>query len=281
MFRWIRRIRRSACGTYLKDAGVAALITDGTSRHRAAWRASATDDRHPQRDRRRSRPPRLRHPRSTCSPSDLAYVIYTSGSTGLPKGVEVPHGAVVNFLTSMAREPGISRRRRAAGRHHHLLRYRRPRAVPAADASAPRSSSRRARRSSTASCCCCTWNSAARPLMQATPATWRLLLEAGFQAKRGLQDALRRRGAAARARNRLLAGAGDLVEHVWSHRDDHLVFVLPRHRRRRRPSPSASRSPTRNSTCWIETISRCRTGVPGNCTSAATAWRAAITTAPS
>jgi amino acid adenylation domain-containing protein len=36
-----------------------------------------------------------------------AYVIYTSGSTGLPKGVAVPQGAVVNFLHSMAREPGL------------------------------------------------------------------------------------------------------------------------------------------------------------------------------
>lgn len=40
---------------------------------------------------------------------DLAYVIYTSGSTGKPKGVEVPHRAVVNFLSSMAHEPGLDK----------------------------------------------------------------------------------------------------------------------------------------------------------------------------
>ncbi|WP_159594018.1 non-ribosomal peptide synthetase/type I polyketide synthase [Hydrogenophaga sp. BPS33] len=35
------------------------------------------------------------------------YVIYTSGSTGKPKGVVLPHNAVCNFLASMRREPGL------------------------------------------------------------------------------------------------------------------------------------------------------------------------------
>jgi len=39
---------------------------------------------------------------------DLAYVIYTSGSTGKPKGVRIPHRAVVNLISAMAREPGLS-----------------------------------------------------------------------------------------------------------------------------------------------------------------------------
>jgi len=37
-----------------------------------------------------------------------AYVIFTSGSTGRPKGVVVPHRALANFLLSMARDPGLS-----------------------------------------------------------------------------------------------------------------------------------------------------------------------------
>jgi amino acid adenylation domain-containing protein len=36
------------------------------------------------------------------------YVIFTSGSTGLPKGVQVSHGNVLNFLRSMAETPGFS-----------------------------------------------------------------------------------------------------------------------------------------------------------------------------
>jgi amino acid adenylation domain-containing protein len=43
----------------------------------------------------------------TVNSDDLAYQIYTSGSTGLPKGVQVEHRAVVNFLHSMADTPGL------------------------------------------------------------------------------------------------------------------------------------------------------------------------------
>lgn len=42
------------------------------------------------------------------SPSDIAYVIYTSGSTGKPKGVQVPHGSVLNFLYAMRDTPGFT-----------------------------------------------------------------------------------------------------------------------------------------------------------------------------
>jgi amino acid adenylation domain-containing protein len=40
-------------------------------------------------------------------PEAAAYVIYTSGSTGRPKGVVVRHAAVENFLRAMARRPGL------------------------------------------------------------------------------------------------------------------------------------------------------------------------------
>ncbi|HJP91739.1 MAG TPA: amino acid adenylation domain-containing protein [Pyrinomonadaceae bacterium] len=38
----------------------------------------------------------------------LAYTIYTSGSTGQPKGVQISHRALVNFLSSMRQAPGIN-----------------------------------------------------------------------------------------------------------------------------------------------------------------------------
>ena len=39
---------------------------------------------------------------------DPAYVVYTSGSTGNPKGVQIPHRALVNFLCAMRRDPGLT-----------------------------------------------------------------------------------------------------------------------------------------------------------------------------
>ncbi len=39
---------------------------------------------------------------------DIAYVLYTSGSTGKPKGVQITHKNLVNFLLSMRSAPGIS-----------------------------------------------------------------------------------------------------------------------------------------------------------------------------
>jgi amino acid adenylation domain-containing protein/thioester reductase-like protein len=48
------------------------------------------------------------NPSSTVSPENLAYTIYTSGSTGKPKGVQIIHSAVVNFLLSMQAEPGLT-----------------------------------------------------------------------------------------------------------------------------------------------------------------------------
>jgi aspartate racemase len=46
--------------------------------------------------------------RESAGAENLAYVIYTSGSTGRPKGVEIQHKALVNFLHSMRQRPGLT-----------------------------------------------------------------------------------------------------------------------------------------------------------------------------
>ncbi|MEO0935495.1 MAG: amino acid adenylation domain-containing protein, partial [Cyanobacteria bacterium J06641_2] len=42
------------------------------------------------------------------NPENLAYIIYTSGSTGKPKGVQIMHKSLVNCLESMQQKPGIT-----------------------------------------------------------------------------------------------------------------------------------------------------------------------------
>ncbi|BAY65333.1 amino acid adenylation domain-containing protein [Calothrix brevissima NIES-22] len=44
---------------------------------------------------------------SQLTTENLAYIIYTSGSTGKPKGVQIPHIALSNFLYSMKQAPGL------------------------------------------------------------------------------------------------------------------------------------------------------------------------------
>lgn len=88
------------------DAGLAALLTQ--SRHvshfdlrgRPVLAIDALAEE-------LSAQPDTRLVRGDASPEDVAYVIYTSGSTGRPKGVQVPHRAVVNFLAAMREEPGL------------------------------------------------------------------------------------------------------------------------------------------------------------------------------
>jgi amino acid adenylation domain-containing protein len=47
-------------------------------------------------------------PQGGAGPDDPAYVIFTSGSTGKPKGVEIRQRSAVNLIRSIAREPGLT-----------------------------------------------------------------------------------------------------------------------------------------------------------------------------
>ncbi|MGH1392472.1 MAG: amino acid adenylation domain-containing protein [Trichormus sp.] len=48
------------------------------------------------------------HPYTPPHPNQLAYLIYTSGSTGTPKGVQILHTSLSNFLTAMSKAPGLT-----------------------------------------------------------------------------------------------------------------------------------------------------------------------------
>ena len=112
-------------------------------------------------------------------PEDPAYVIYTSGSTGQPKGVVVPHRAVVNFLTSMAREPGLVADDvlvavTTLSFDIAVLELQLPLTVGATVVIAARDDAADGRTLGAL------LEQHHATVMQATPATWRLLLDAGW-----------------------------------------------------------------------------------------------------
>ncbi|MGA4260043.1 amino acid adenylation domain-containing protein, partial [Ralstonia nicotianae] len=115
-----------------------------------------------------------------------AYVIYTSGSTGRPKGVTVEHRQVVNLLESMR---GLLAMREAdrwlavttlgfdiAGLELYL-----PLISGAVVIVLDREASRNAQSLSAA------LEGSGATVMQATPSTWRLLLESGWSGRPGLK----------------------------------------------------------------------------------------------
>lgn len=95
--------------TYMAgDAGLAALLTQQAHAGNFDLRGRPVLALDALEDELESLPgERLGRDAMAAEPESIAYVIYTSGSTGRPKGVQVPHRAVSNFLASMQREPGI------------------------------------------------------------------------------------------------------------------------------------------------------------------------------
>ena len=120
------------------------------------------------------------------NPEDLAYLIYTSGSTGKPKGVMIPRRALVNFLLSVAETPGM-----ATSDTHlavtttsfdiSILEFLLPlvRGAQIVIATAEQSSDARELQR--------LLRQHAVTVMQATPTTWRMLLESGWEGKSDLR----------------------------------------------------------------------------------------------
>jgi amino acid adenylation domain-containing protein len=124
-------------------------------------------------------------PAGDCDPEQLAYVIYTSGSTGKPKGVQIPHRALVNFLWTMRERPGLDAADvllavttlsfDIAGLELYLPLIVGARVVLARqETSNPRALASLLDR-------------AGATVMQATPTTWRMLVDSGWRGRAGLR----------------------------------------------------------------------------------------------
>ncbi|HUO16568.1 MAG TPA: AMP-binding protein, partial [Verrucomicrobiae bacterium] len=143
--------------------------------------------------------------------ADCAYTIYTSGSTGKPKGVQIPHCAVVNFLTSMAKTPGMTAHDRLlavttlsfdiAGLEIYL-----PLTLGASVEIVNRSVYSDGKQLLER------LNNSSATIMQATPATWRMLLEAGWKSSPGLKILVGGEAVPAKLANELMQRA----ESVWN-----------------------------------------------------------------
>lgn len=123
---------------------------------------------------------------SGATDQNLAYVIYTSGSTGHPKGVQVTRGAVANFLVSMASRPGLSAGDMLAAVTTlsfdiAVLELLLPPTVGATTIVLDHEVSTEGERLAQA------LSRLGATVMQATPSTWRMLLETGWSAPAGFK----------------------------------------------------------------------------------------------
>jgi amino acid adenylation domain-containing protein len=146
-------------------------------------------------------------------PGDLAYVIYTSGSTGKPKAVGVSHGALAMLLDAAGRMPGFGPEHTVATAalttpcfDISLLELCLPLVqggsvvlIDRDEALDPAALARRLDEHQVS-------------LVQATPATWRLLLETGWR-PRGPVTAL---SAGEPLAADLAAGIREVSSHAWN-----------------------------------------------------------------
>ena len=170
----------------IKDSGVKVIVTTRAARNRLQGVSSELIDLNSDWARISEEPGTPCSSAESFNPDHLAYVIYTSGSTGRPKGVCISHRALVNFLCSMQRCPGFSENEvllavttvsfDIAGLELYLPLVSGARCVIATKETAL--DGRKLAR---------LIEDSGATVMQATPATWRLLLESGWQGKKDLK----------------------------------------------------------------------------------------------
>ncbi len=120
------------------------------------------------------------NPPSNVDAENIAYVIYTSGSTGRPKGVQISHHAVANLLQSMRESPGLTN-------HDVLLAVTTLSFdIAALEIFLPLITGARLvvvsrETASDGAQLLETLTQSGATVMQATPATWRMLQESGWQ----------------------------------------------------------------------------------------------------
>jgi amino acid adenylation domain-containing protein len=137
------------------------------------------------------------------------YLIYTSGSTGKPKGVLVSHDALLNFLHSMARKPGFDEASRllavtTASFDISLLELLLPLYTGGSVYVASREEATDARALKEII------EQQDISVLQATPATWRMLLAAQWQGAPGLKALCGGEAMPADLAQRLLPLVGEL-----------------------------------------------------------------------
>ncbi|HEV7919677.1 MAG TPA: amino acid adenylation domain-containing protein [Thermoanaerobaculia bacterium] len=123
-------------------------------------------------------------PRAT--PDDTAYVIFTSGSTGKPKGVQIPHRGAVNFLLAMLEAPGLTPADTVCAITTlsfdiSVLELLLPLIIGAKAAVSDRATATDGKRLAQFI------RDSGSTVVQATPASWRMLLDAGWEGVPGLK----------------------------------------------------------------------------------------------
>ena len=207
------------------DAGLALLVSETTSNEALPWPAERTVllDRDRQAIEARRDIGSSLASEAGIEADDPAYVIYTSGSTGKPKGVVVTNGNVTNFIAAIQDRPGIGPADRllavtTLSFDIHVLELLAPLCTGACIvlADATEASSGLSLQDLIAH--------HQVTMLQATPSTWNLLIDAGWVGTPGLTALIGGEALSRELANQLLVRTaalwnmyGPTEATVWSH----------------------------------------------------------------